>query len=176
MPRKSKTDHCVMRNGKPFCENCGGTYDLRLPMPAETLPKVLNAFIALHKFCTEKTWVEPVADQSGTVRDKALFWLTNGRRGISSETMFNVFAEKEGIAPIVSRWPGSHPHDPDDFNRCHLLLETVPEWRERLDELRVLGDPWPALVENWDKLTEMLEDNIKNGANGMYEFMKELGC
>ena len=39
------------------------------------------------------------------------------------------------------------------------------------------SEVWRRIVENWDKLCEMLEEQMKTGkANGMYEFMESLGC
>ena len=173
MARKRKTDHVVMRNGQPFCMHCGRSYQMNLPAPIRVVTGMINGFIAEHKDC-KKTWEEPTIDTNGkSERECATFWLANGERGVSSETMFSTLYGTHLLPP--ERF--SHPLDPDDFRRCHLLLETVPHWRERLSDLKALGDPWPALVDNWDKLTEMLEENMhERKDNGMYTFMKELGC
>ena len=56
--------------------------------------------------------------------------------------------------------PRNHPHDPDDFSRCYKLLEAVPEWKILVPGLAVLSKEWKALSENWDKLTEMYEQNV----------------
>jgi len=67
------------------------------------------------------------------------------------------------------------PWDPSDFNRCHGLLEMVPEWKSRMNEVAKLSKQWNSLVKNWDKLTEMLLEQNKTGKpNGMYEFMETL--
>jgi hypothetical protein len=61
------------------------------------------------------------------------------------------------------------------------LLEAVPEWKEKhhLNKLKGLSTTWSNLVDNWDKLTEMFEENRKNKWEtsdkiGMYEFMQTL--
>ena len=46
-------------------------------------------------------------------------------------------------------------------------------------KLKKLSEPWNNLVDNWDKLTEMYEQNVKENwknskAIGMYEFMQTL--
>ena len=155
-----------------FCGNCGNTYEMNLPAPIKVVTAAMSAFAEQHSNC-EKTWKEPIPEPGMSEKDRAAFWLENGERGISSETMFGVLSGS-GRTPKSGPRP---PYDPDDFRRCHLLLETVPQWRNRLDELKVLGDAWPSLVDNWDKLTFMLLEQTATGKCGdMYEFMKELGC
>lgn len=44
------------------------------------------------------------------------------------------------------------PIDHADFARCIDILKKHPEWRERLDEMKVYGYTWSNLVDNWDKL------------------------
>lgn len=47
----------------------------------------------------------------------------------------------------------------------------------RIDNLRTLSLVWEKLADNWDKLTEMLEEQLQTKkANGMYELMKQIGC
>lgn len=181
MPRKKKTDHCVMRNGHPFCTHCGQSYEMKLPAPIPIVTATINAFIDVHKNC-EKRWVEPTVDPSKSIEDKLIFWYKNGERGVSSETMFANFVKLTGdlarqIFKVRPKKDWHHPCDPDDFFRCHKLLETVPELRKHLDQMREVSPVWNNLVENWDKLTEMLEEQLKTRkANGMYELMRELGC
>jgi hypothetical protein len=41
--------------------------------------------------------------------------------------------------------------------------------------LKPASKTWENLVENWDKLTEMLKEQMQTKKpNGMYEFMKQL--
>jgi hypothetical protein len=60
---KNKTGHTTFRNKKLFCLNCGGEFSISYPIPIEVMTKKIEAFNVLHKDC-EKTWTEPVADQS----------------------------------------------------------------------------------------------------------------
>ena len=78
----------------------------------------------------------------------AVLWLANGRRGISSNTMFTHIT---GI-DAMQRSSKSHPHDPDDFDRCLLLLDAVPEFREHLQKMRTCSKKWAALVDNWTSI------------------------
>ena len=172
--RKKKGDHCVMRNGHPFCTHCGRSYEIALPAPVPMVTAQINAFVEMHKDC-KKTWTEPVADLTEPEAERMHFWRTVGERGVSSETIYSVLCGT--LAPLRQPKDFRHPLDPADFLRCYKLLEIIPEWRDRLEELKTLGDPWPALVDNWDKLTEMMNEHRAGGDwRPMYEFMKELGC
>lgn len=171
-----------MRNGHPFCTNCGQSYEMKLPAPVEIVNGMIKGFIQAHRYC-KKRWHEPVPTPSLSVAERMIFWLEHGERGVSSETIFarlgkgneHPLSECRFSYRHMTSW--SHPLDPDDFKRCHKLLEIIPEWRSRLDELKTIGVPWPALVDNWDRLTEMLLEQLQTQeANGMYEFMKKLGC
>lgn len=146
-----------------------------LPMPVELASDFMKSFNRMHKNCT-KTWTEPVAEPNNENTSRSIaqnmeWWLTKGEHGISSETMFY---------HLSGRRVGRHespPSDPDDFRRCYLLLKAVPQWRVDLHKLKAVSQTWANLVDNWDLLTEKLEDMMKNKkANGMYELMKSYGC
>lgn len=164
-------EHTTFRNGKLFCFNCGGEFNLPKPIGVEEMTKKIEAFNMLHKDCL-KTWTEPVADQSKSVEEKAMWWIANGEKGMSSETMWNCLIGNKDFSV-------RHPYDPDDFSRCYKLLQAVPEWKTQLRKLKRLSIAWSNLVDNWDKLTEMFEENQRTEWKnykkiGMYEFMKTL--
>lgn len=134
---------------------------------------IMKQFSKSHQHCA-KTWVEPMAETNGkTVEENANWWIRNGERGLSSETMFG-YLHDGGMK--IAKWETT-PSDPDDFRRCYLLLKAVPQWKSELHKLKSVSPVWSNLVDNWDKLTEMLEDLMeKKTDNGMYKFMKSLGC
>lgn len=171
-----KQDHTGIRNNHLFCFNCGGSYQMNYPQPINMAAALMKQFHKDHKGCP-KIWEPPVVDQSLSEKDKAIWWSMgmNGERGMSSEAMhwvlyFNADGDK---IPIVKR---HHPADPDDFRRCYLLLETVPEWKAKLHLMKPVSPVWSNLVDNWDKLTEMIKELMAGKKNDMYEFMKSLGC
>ena len=162
----------TIRNQELFCLNCGQSYKLQYPVPVNELTKKIKAFEVLHKDCP-KTWTEPVVDQSKSIETKAFFWWQNGERGMSSETIWFCCMGKD-----VKRV--CYPYDPDDFSRCYKLFQTVPEWKNGLYMQRIasLCPEWRNLINNWDKLTEMYEENKRtNWRNadkiGMYELMQK---
>jgi len=164
---KTITAKTTIRNEKLFCLNCGGEFALKYPMGIGDMLEKTESFNKLHADC-EKIWTEPEADQSKNAREKAMWWIANGEKGMSSETMWNCLIGN-------ADYRISHPYDPDDFKRCWKLLEAVPEWKKDLHKLKPLSSAWSNLVDNWDKLNEYYEDMRKvKKANGMYEFMQTL--
>jgi len=157
----------IIKNSNLFCTCCGGGHELSYPMKIEEFSSKSKAFEELHKDC-KQTYIEPVADQSQSVIKKANWWLQNGFVGLSSKTMWNCLMNNKDF-------PINIPYDPDDFSRCYKLLEAVPEWKDRLDQLRLLSPTWNALVDNWPKLTEYYENmRIVKKDNGMYDFMDQI--
>lgn len=165
MAKKKPINHTTIRNGNLFCTHCGGQFVLVLPMKADDVVKKTDSFNKLHADCPP-TWKEPEPDQSKTVNEKALWWIANGRVGMSSKTMWLKFMGQPVGYP-------NHPHDPDDFSRCYKLLEAVPEWKEKIPKLKELSPQWSNLADNWVKLTQMYESKADNG-HEMYDFMQVL--
>lgn len=100
-------------------------------------------------------------------------WLMGSDRGISSETILSVMMD----VPMAGRYGPDIPHDPSDFGRCYRLLKHFPEWRDRLPEVAEKYPAWRPLVEEWDALTALYEEEIKRPdgrAPELYRRMKEL--
>lgn len=105
-------------------------------------------------------------------------WLVTGNRGISSNTMVEVF---EGMprGTLAGRWSlaGSHPHDPSDLRRCIRLLDAVPAYRARIQEMCEVSITWCVLVQAWGKLEAMLREEVPGehgNAPRTYAEMKRL--
>ena len=73
-------------------------------------------------------------------------WLNSDDTGISSMWMAAVLRSRTS--------PYGHPHDVDDFARCMRLLEAVPEYANRLDELRGQSKEWDALLDRWGAISD----------------------
>lgn len=72
---------------------------------------------------------KPTICHGQTVERRALFWAMSGDTGISSEAICSHFTGN----PVLRSSP---PSDADDRGRCIRLLELIPEWLPRLDEMR----------------------------------------
>ena len=161
------------RNGDLFCFNCGDSHKMALPMKVSKAAQLMIDFGKRHSKCN-KTWEEPQPDDAATTTPEGQmdWWIRNGEHGMSSKNLFSCLSGKS-----IRGASTMEPADPDDFRRCYLMLKQVPALKPMLHKARSMSPVWAKIVDNWDKLSEMLEEQMKtNKANGMYEFMKELGC
>jgi len=93
------------------------------------------------------------------LEDAAIAWLVCGAQGQSSAAMFHhLTAVKHHLLGLDERNLSAHPRDPSDLGRCRLLLESVPSFSVRINELRSLSPFWSALVEHWDILCATMDD------------------
>lgn len=163
----------VMFNDSLLCTNCGDRHFLIYPLGPGVIKQKINDFEKRHSKCMVKTWDFPKVDQSLPIHKKVAWWLLHGEQGMSNKTMLQCFYPDSLIPTGYS----NHPHDPDDFRRCHLFFETFPEFKKNIQKLSGISEVWAKLVQNWDKLTDMLLEQMKtNKDTGMYDLMKELGC
>jgi hypothetical protein len=174
---RKKSSHTGFRNGDLFCFNCGISQKFPLPMPIKLAAEWLKGFDKTHRDCA-KTWVEPVADGNDKSEQENIdWWLKNGEQGLSSQTIFKHL----GGVNLLGQWNDTHPSDLDDFKRCYKLLQAIPQWKSKLHIMKTVSPVWEKLVDNWDKLSHMYEQNVKEDWKnckkiGMYEFMQSLGC
>ena len=103
-------------------------------------------------------------------------WMTAGERGISSKAI-----ALTALGGYPTGFDALPPWDPSDLRRCLLLLEEVPEAREK--GLRVLAERysrWAALLNIWDCLSETLRSEIgeelppRGPAPRTYALMREV--
>lgn len=166
-----KIEHTTIRNQKLFCTHCGGEFALAFPIATAVFAKKIKSFNSLHSDCLP-VWKEPQADPDWSIQERMNFWLSHGERGLSSMVIFEILS---GHVIKIKAEYYAHPNDPDDFRRCYALLKLIPEWKIELHKLKQISPTWSRLVDNWDKLTELMEDQLKTRkANGMYEFMQRL--
>lgn len=100
--------------------------------------------------------------------DAAMAWLQSWDTGLSSETIWRVMMHETPQRADI-------PHDPADFGRCYRLLQKVPSWRKRLDEVALLYRRWRPFVAAWDELTALYEQEAPSGiCPRLYARMREL--
>jgi hypothetical protein len=85
-------------------------------------------------------------------------WWNGPDTGRSSKAIWRQL--REGIAPTEKN---TVPRDPDDFGRCHRLLEAIPGWRDRIGEMRSNSE-WAGLAEAWDELEKLYEEELPSGS------------
>jgi hypothetical protein len=97
---------------------------------------------------------------------EAFSWIAGDDTGTSSKTIWAVMM---GVAdPECNRY--DVPYDPADFGRCVRLLNRVPEWRGRLGEVAAIFPRWQPLVDAWEELETLYEEEFPTGkAPRLYE-------
>ncbi len=79
-------------------------------------------------------------------------WCNDGcweARGLSSREIESHMLGLKKSIPYLKHWT---PVDASDFGRCVKLLNSHPEWKERLGEMTAYGYTWIKLVNNWVNL------------------------
>ena len=110
--------------------------------------------------------------------ERAVYWIVNGETGASSLTIWAVMMGAVDLKNKESQADFDVPCDPDDFSRCYELLKLIPEWRERLPEVAEvfaeLLPAWKLLVEKWDTLIALYEEEFDSGeAPKLFDLMQE---
>lgn len=164
-----EVEHTIFRNGNLFCTHCGVESVMTLPMPIDKWGNWIKAFNKKHAKC-EKTWVEPVADMSLSEIERIDWWLKNGDRGNSSETMLCICYNRTLVEMTFDT-----PHDPSDFYRCYKLVEAVPEIKDKFYLLANTSNKWKVIIDKWDSLCVLLNDLIATKKdNGLYDFLQSI--
>lgn len=91
-----------------------------------------------------------------TISERACEWIISADTGTSSKTIWAVMMFIEINNP--RSWNYGTPSDPSDFGRCYRLLQSIPEWRDRLTEIPPLFPAWGPIVREWDTLTALWEE------------------
>lgn len=77
---------------------------------------------------------KPTICHGKPVEQRALFWALSGDTGISSEAIAKHMTGSTAVRMIP-------PSDSGDRGRCIRLLELIPEWLPRLDEMKKYDAP-----------------------------------
>ena len=101
-----------------------------------------------------------------TIEKRAATWAATGETGVSSKAMLATMMGK----PPKDRF--CYPHDNSDLGRCIGLLDAVPEFRDRLSEMKAVGPEWAALVDHWAELEAMYRK--ESASRELYDRMKAI--
>jgi len=93
-------------------------------------------------------------DADKTVEERAVAWIRDGDVGMSSRAIH------DHMLALEAREGYSYPHDPDDLNRCLLLLDLIPEWVPRMHEMAMCGEEWAGLAARWDEISKCFLDEV----------------
>lgn len=100
-------------------------------------------------------------------KKRALHWIVSGDTGPASIAIWAVMTglvdkdDNEVWGPVIS---GATPNNGVEFGKCVRLLELMPEWRRRLDEVARMFPAWGPVVASWDTLARF--HNKKQAGGG----------
>ena len=156
---------------EPFYVHCGKCSHewvaAFLPLPVDVFAKLGKAPCPM---CGAKNVLIGQLPKA-TANSDPLAWLENGDTGISSMTIWRVLMGRDA----GDAWDNDIHYDPADFGRCYRLLQVMPAWRKRLPEVSERLPEWKPLVDAWDELTALYEEEFqKPSAPKLYRRMQEL--
>ena len=102
-------------------------------------------------------------------------WLVTANTGTSSIAMVAIAYD---LKP--SEWGYSTPSDPSDFNRCLMLVHSVPSIKKHFAKIRLKTKYWESVIDNWDLIEKTFIDECgfnwsKAGSAPItYKLMKDL--
>lgn len=83
-------------------------------------------------------------------------WLASDDTGASSMALAHHLC---GVGLGPGRDRAAIPWDASDFGRCHRFFLAVPKARQDLPKMRDVSPTWARLVDAWDNLTALYEQN-----------------
>lgn len=99
-------------------------------------------------------------------------WLINDEAGLSSQTLASWFLGGKAKKDYYVH----HPYDPSDLMRCKRLVDGIPGGILLIGGAGELSPEWKIVVEHWNELTALLEEEYPTGAAPKtYQRMKDLG-
>lgn len=167
MANKKDASH-VVPGGEGFrCLNCGQEQAMAFPISIPVWTAAAKAFDKMHRRC------EP--SEAGAARFRYATpeeWLRSWDTGTSALTLYGVLSR----TPCEGASRPDVPHDPADFGRCHRLLKVAPpSWRADLARVAERHPAWKPLVERWDDLERLYEEELPAGeAPRLFALMREL--
>lgn len=146
-----------------YCQRCGAGLGMGGGQPLYLAVAMMKAFTQHHSRCADTGRVEPSPAN-------AYEWFNGRDTGTSSLTIYSVFMHTDS-----PHGQYNIPSDPEDFGRCYRLLKIMPQWRFGLQQVADNFPAWQPLVDHWDELTALYEEELPDGtAPRLYARMKEL--
>jgi len=102
-------------------------------------------------------------------KDKIIQWLLSDDTGISSMA---IVSQMTGFK--TGQWGDDYPTDGYDFGRCQRLLEKIPEFMVRIEEMAQSSPQWAVLVEHWHELTQLYLKPVPNKDEVMHDRMRQI--
>lgn len=135
-------------------------YMLTRMLPSSTYPNVEQSQNVATFYALEIGFGENVSELS--LSQRIALWASSGDHGTSSRFLFSHMTGLSSIDLVSTPKSGCNaPYDSQAFLCCTQLLECIPEWKDRIQEMAQY-DIWTPYVAEWDTLTATLmkESNL----------------
>jgi len=163
--KRKTTDHVVLVTNGVACLHCGMREDFGLPARVDVIAFQSRSFEKIHRSCKKRE------DNALTKPASLAEWYRSAHCGISSATIAHVL----GGGPLLDPFRADAPYDPSDFERCRRVVDIFPGWRERLGEVADRYPIWRGIVDAWDELVALLDEERPSGrAPKLYARIKQL--
>jgi len=148
-----------------------------------TISSKLGAAMVITSKEDSKKWRAQLfteADESEDYSSRVKAWCQTEDTGLSSVCIWETLSGNTFEDRRISWGKGDIPYDPSDFMRCHKLLQLIPEWYERLQEVADEYPRWQPFVSHWHELEDLYEEECTPDENGdilmpkLYARMQEL--
>jgi hypothetical protein len=123
-----------------------------------------NATLAIGEPDNMEAWRNEIEDRVKDFTPPENRFLSGTNCGMSSLTICAALTDDDKLRYKAEHLFGSdfrpnHPHDADDFSRCHYLLTLRADWVLRLGEVaeKYPGTKWNKLAPVWQELTALHE-------------------
>ena len=97
--------------------------------------------------------------------DQAREWAVMGEQGASSQAIFSVLTGVN-LSKAANGINRAVPLDLGGLRRCLLLLERVPEFASRIQEVAQLSPEWRELTDIWTEITYAIEQKHPDWRRG----------
>lgn len=101
---------------------------------------------------SERIFVE---SDYGSLNKSGVRGYYSGGPGASASSIYATLRGAGRIEDPAGFCSNNHPNDSDDFGRCVELLNLVPEWRDRMGEMRSVSLQWSRLSTKWSELENL---------------------
>jgi hypothetical protein len=135
-------------------------YMLTRMLPASVYPNIEQSTSVATLYALEIGFGENVSALS--LSQRIALWASSGDHGISSRFLFSHMTGLSSVDLVSTLKSGCNaPDDAQAFLCCAQLLECIPEWKTRMQEMAQY-DIWKPYVAEWHSLTSILmqESNL----------------
>jgi hypothetical protein len=135
------------------------------PKNAVMCPGIAHHYWAIIAIATPgnvKKWTAEIEASIADLDEHSRWWRGTDV-GTSAATIFATLTRFSDLRDEALEFirDGSTPSDADDFGRCKRLVERIPEFALKLNEVAEKYPDWKPIIDKWDELCAMKPDQVR---------------